>query len=111
MTEKFTPGPWEQVIHEAVNGHDYIQILSGSWDIAHNKYSARDWEEEKANACLIAAAPLLYEALSRVLCLLNGEHDGYIGRTQDGHIAYDRKAIDRSELLLIDALAAARGEE
>jgi hypothetical protein len=50
-----------------VSGNDYIQILAGSWDIAHNKYSARDWEEERANARLIAAAPDLLTAAKMAL--------------------------------------------
>lgn len=62
MKTEHTPGPWKSVIHEGVGGCDYIQILAGSWDIAHNKHSARDWEEEKANARLIAAAAELLAA-------------------------------------------------
>lgn len=59
MLAKATPGPWEAIEHKAVSNNDYIQILAGSWDIAHSKFSARRWEEEQANATLIAAAPAL----------------------------------------------------
>jgi exonuclease III len=66
-----TPGPWKAITHEATGGGDYILILAGSWDIAHNRHSARDWEEEKANSRLIAAAPELLEALKACLELLD----------------------------------------
>jgi hypothetical protein len=64
---KHTPGPWVAIEHKAVSNNDYIQILAGSWDIAHNRFSARDWEEERANARLIAASPDLLEALRNLL--------------------------------------------
>ena len=66
---KHTNGPWEMIIHEGVGGQDYIQVLTGSWDIAHNRHSSRDWEEEKANGRLIAAAPKLLEACKEAIRL------------------------------------------
>jgi len=59
--------PWKMVIHAGIGGTDYIQILAGSWDIAHNRHSTRDWEEELANAHLIIAAPNLFAACERLL--------------------------------------------
>lgn len=64
---KHTPGPWKAVEHQSISGNDYITIKSGSWDIAHSKYSANDWETERANAQLIAQAPALLEAAQAVM--------------------------------------------
>ena len=51
-----TPEPWELVVHGNTMANDkYIQILSGSWDIAHNRFSNRDFNEELANAQRIVA--------------------------------------------------------
>jgi len=61
---KHTSLPWKYVKHESVSGNDYIQLLSGSWDIAHTKFSARDFEEEIANAEFICrAANAFYDLL------------------------------------------------
>ena len=64
-----TPGPWK-----AFNS-DYAIGVTGSkdTDVAHcrDKYgypldSGRSWEEDLANAYLMAAAPDMYEALKRI---------------------------------------------
>jgi hypothetical protein len=62
-----TSEPWTYVEHKAIDGGDYIQILAGSWDIAHNRHSARDWEEERANGRLMTAAPKLYRILAALI--------------------------------------------
>ena len=55
---KFTPGPWK--IH--ANAHDNIEVVVDRYPIALlNGYC--DDDELAANARLIAAAPMLYEAL------------------------------------------------
>lgn len=53
--QKHTPEPWEANEHESISGDNYITIKRGSWDIAHSKYSANDWEVERANAARIVA--------------------------------------------------------
>jgi len=55
---KFTPGPW----HCQSDGHVYSGDGYAIHD--HPDYSSiRDMDVIAANGCLIAAAPLLYEAL------------------------------------------------
>lgn len=72
MLAAATPGPYEAIEHEAVGGNNYITIMAGSWDIAHNRYSARSWDEERANGRLFAAAP---ESMGKLL----GEVERYRG--------------------------------
>jgi len=69
MTSKHTPGPWHQLDYQDIE--DEIEILSrdgtyiSSID-ADGQYGLESWKEIQANACLIAAAPEMYEALKRI---------------------------------------------
>lgn len=93
---KHTPGPWKAIEHKSVNLNDYIQILAGSWDIAHNKFSARNWEEEQANARLIAAAPDLLEACQAAL--------------NDLYRQMDSQMTEETEQKVKNAIAKATGD-
>ncbi len=98
MNTKHTPRPWKSVIHEGVGGCDYIQILAGSWDIVHNKHSARDWEEEKANARLIAASPELLEACRNLVSIVEQLiPDESVRGVADVVLAQGRAAIAKAE--------------
>ena len=75
VTPKHTPGPWTLREYKE-SSNPYILINSGSWDIAHSRHSARDWEEERANARLIAAAPTMLEMIRFLVDELENR-DGY----------------------------------
>lgn len=123
MNSKHTPGPWKMIIHRAVDGGDYIQILAGSWDIAHNRYSTRDWEEEKANAKLIADAPTIAEKIKEMaieiaegypdienvdcweqLCAIRSSYQGTKAACGDLHKLIDllRELLDWTKLEMVE---------
>ena len=109
---KFTPGPWGYKLSSPRSCPFYeIAPYGDDGELDWDREIATTFDDNEQHARLIAALPRMHDALYRVLCLLNGSHDGYIGMTQDGHIAFDRKAIDRAELVLKEALAAVSGEE
>ena len=64
---KHTPEPWE--LHQHLGPRDpYFQLLNGSWDIAHSKFSANGSEVDEANgrrivACVNACAGIPTEQL------------------------------------------------
>lgn len=89
-----TPGPWEAVEHGG--DYPYFQVLAGSWDVAHNRYSTRTVGVERANARLIAASPALLEAAQRVAAYL---------------VAPDLGAAPEARASLTAAIALATGEE
>lgn len=68
---KFTPGPWF-----VIEGFEQYYIgESLRSDTAFANCTGKTWEEAKANAHLMAAAPDLLEALMNSLeCLLNDYH-------------------------------------
>jgi two-component SAPR family response regulator len=57
MNEKFTPAPWQVFRKESSVGCKEGQGIAELW---------RDGDERKANAALIAAAPEMYEMLSKL---------------------------------------------
>jgi len=59
---KHTPTPWSFVEYDSPSG-PYFLLLSGSWDIAHNRHSSRDAGTERANAAFIIRAANSYGAL------------------------------------------------
>lgn len=61
---KFTPGPWtmREVTHSNVPGQTAYAI-----DFNEDQEQVVDWVYEKADACLIIAAPDLLEALEKAL--------------------------------------------
>jgi len=80
-TTKFTPGPW--LLRDRT-------VYAGSLEICTADAFDVDNDEADANAHLIAAAPLLYVALERLVDAVDPESTGW------------------SEA--VDTLAAARGE-
>ena len=98
-----TPGPWKAVEHKSVTGDDYIQILAGSWDIAHNKYSARNWDEERANAALIAACPDMLAALEGLLSIESSVTQGQERELREEWIPKARLALAKAHGATNDA--------
>lgn len=79
-TDRWTPGPWQ-----ATRNGDAWLVLRGAWDvagidgtgeIAHSRYSAMTYEENAANARLIALAPELVEALRGLVTLADSDYRG-----------------------------------
>ena len=76
-TFNHTPGPWHQVIHGAKMEGGYIAICdkNGDWISEakgkgcnkHQGVGPRDNDQIQANANLIAAAPQLLEALTKLV--------------------------------------------
>ena len=65
---QFTPGPWNaRRNHAETTESERINITAGSVLIAETHHAWIDWEEQEANAHLIAAAPAMYEALRKVI--------------------------------------------
>ena len=63
-TAQFTPGPWHaRRNHAETTEGERINITAGSKLIAETHHAWVDWEEQEANATLIAAAPAMYDAL------------------------------------------------
>lgn len=97
MEAKFTPGPW--VIDAGFDGsgnfNQYWQVHDGSDAIVCSTMFCMAGNKE-ANAHLIAAAPDLYEALSRIESII----EGAFPNLNDGEAMRDARA----------ALAKARGE-
>jgi len=85
---KHTPGPWRV--------DSYTNCIEGSDDltVAHAWYDTRGREQAHANACLIAAAPDLLEALKRVMPFV------------DCIAAITREDINEYEQAYKDAIAA-----
>ena len=66
-TTKHTPGPWNaRRNHAETTESERINITAGSVLIAETHHAWIDWEEQEANAHLIAAAPAMYEALQDI---------------------------------------------
>lgn len=100
---KFTPGPW------SVEDR-YVGRMVGEIDTCIAEcfdHSSIDRHNAKANACLIAAAPELYEALSRMIDIVN-DSQGVVGYHLNGDIA-EWDEFDDIEVALA-ALAKARNE-
>jgi len=115
MSTKFTRGPWkaERTIDNCCQ--DGNEAIWGSIMSDNGFYVARIWNdideerdetEPRANAHLIAAAPMLYEAMDRIL---NAEDATQYGVDNDNRDARYRELA----MALQDgraALKAARGE-
>ena len=84
----YTPGPWK-VDHPYIRGNGRV---IASLESGHNEV------EDAANACLIAAAPELFEALRDIYAALVIEEISAETRT-------------RARLRARDALALLRGDE
>lgn len=64
----FTPGPWYVDTARQVAGcNGDIAIVKDNGTLVAVAYARRRPDETLANACLIAAAPEMYEALKKVL--------------------------------------------
>ncbi len=81
---KHTPGPWYMEANEAelyyeVNGEMQKMIAIGTAkdESPILAYVPTTWDEDKANARLIAAAPELLEACKGVMDMLDGEFPGH----------------------------------
>jgi len=87
---KFTPGPWE-----AVGGcMNAIAPMGSKLAIAECWYRG-DWDNTRANARLIAAAPDMYEALGDLIeCIDPDTGNGFISKVE-WHNA--RTAIAKAE--------------
>ena len=93
MSEKFTPGPWEVIGAEFTEHGACYEIV-----MPENVIS-------KANACLIAAAPEMYELLTNIEWCDSGEyHLPYCPCCGN----YDDKHADDCKLQ--EVLKKARGE-
>lgn len=112
----FTPGPWRVHQHDHMNGELWLSIgfhthegtddPDGRWigPVAELKYLIAREDEQWANARLIAAAPDLYAALSR----LANEASGFLSMADEqthGHtnIAVLRQRIDEARAVLAKA--------
>ena len=91
MPNKWTPGPWDKLVHgereSRVGANTLLAIVYSTF--------FRDRENQEANARLIASAPDLYEALDNCVNGL-GCQPGYVNTL----------ALQRAK----QALASARGE-
>jgi hypothetical protein len=101
MPTTHTPGPWSQGPRTATYG----KIMSEDTErpcIAHvmqctvSPLDLRPDEESLANARLIAAAPLLYEALSELLAEANEDSP------ETGGMVLARMALAKAALALAD---------
>jgi hypothetical protein len=101
---KWIPGPWQ--VTQCRDGIPFVNVVrvSGPSDgsapctvLFETKYT--ELEENEANACLIAAAPEMYEALERFLL-------AYEGGTAAGSVQQQNE----DAVFAKAALAKARGE-
>lgn len=91
---KHTPGPWSHAVTmvDEITGNDVISILALSPKAKEGRYPIGitsievNVENDRANACLIAAAPDLLEAAKRVLRDLDEGHVAY-GTEEDLRLA------------------------
>ena len=108
MSTRFTPGPWEINSSDAPYLCAYIignQFFNGDEDpeleaygeieIAMIDMTDEPADEQIANACLIAAAPDLYESLWNVTSLLRA-YTGPLDDIGETAIREANKAMDRA---------------
>lgn len=87
---KHTPGPWSYHFdHPTTDEVGYIRSSSGEVAVM---YGCQREEQQSANACLIAAAPCLLEALQRSLNWLAS----YPGGNAEGCYDQARAAIAKA---------------
>ena len=94
MNTKFTPGPWKAVPWHIAEGPSEVRAKEG-WLICQTS--------SDANAHLIAAAPMLYEALENIL----SDYEAACTLAFEGDVT-QREATQIA--LAHSALKAARGE-
>ena len=103
---KWTPGPWQ--VTQCRDGMPFVNVfrVSGPSDgsapctiLFETKYT--ELQENEANACLIAAAPEMYEALGRFL-------RAYEGGTAAGSVEQQNEAAVFAKAALAKARGAAR---
>ena len=75
MNAAHTPGPWAVRPTPESSHQDFI-VEAGKWSIASIDHCA-SIAIEKANACLIAAAPELLACLRRALIFIEAARGGY----------------------------------
>lgn len=93
-----TPGPWrvlstESLASVSVYSSTTSYSIAAVWAKRGRFHPTRaSWEEARANARLISAAPDLWEALSEVL------EDGYVMRSmKPAVLAKARAALDKAD--------------
>jgi hypothetical protein len=114
---KFTPGPWS-VPHFASDGPcDCAYIFSdsqrGFGSVATVSWHSEEQESREtciANACLIAAAPELLEALSE-LVKVNVEHNEAIARITGAPTGWKDSYLDAARAAIAKATASPMGKE
>ena len=87
---KHTPGPWKAIFTTAVNKRDSVKISCpvGGYSVAETlQLPGCDYNTEKANAHLIAAAPELLKALRE--CHTD---EGALGYSRPGAPGYYHEA-------------------
>jgi hypothetical protein len=75
---KHTPGPWLAVGSWVETADDKADICNCSAESMGQERVARPPEEEEANARLIAAAPELLDALTKLCADCNGDNLGTV---------------------------------
>lgn len=76
---KFTPAPWK-VVHEFnIEQAETRRGICSCGGYSNNRKVEETVKENIANAHLVAAAPEMYEALSRIKILLDEKWSGYYG--------------------------------
>ena len=102
---KYTPGPW-RMVSRIPGSNQTVGVVSG--DVLVCKLSNRSREQSMRDACLIAAAPELYEALdSLVRYDATYAYDGTVTLPVADHITDATRVVERARA----ALAKARGEQ
>lgn len=97
----FTPGPWKVIATRYATGERYQIVHGNRKPIAATMAGERPHLRVEADACLIAAAPELYEACEVALASMQS-----VGVAHDGDI----HANDPALKMLETALSKARGD-
>lgn len=79
MAEKFTPGPWQFYEPFDNDGLGYIRPEDeDGLEIAHHGDTGRAAENNRANACLIVAAPEMYAALKESTAAMKSTRESLV---------------------------------
>lgn len=108
--DKFTPGPWKFYQLHGEDGLGYIRREDEDGkEIAHHGDPDRSFQENVANARLIAAAPDMLAALRRGRVVMAGECDtalaSYCRAGADGALL--REAMEPDERRHVESLEGA----
>lgn len=99
-----TPGPWvAQRNYAETTESERINIVAGKTIIAETHHAWLDWEEQEANANILAAAPAMYLALQALLA-----HEGERELSGIG-TEHDSEALEAAKLAAKQALAQVEG--